>query len=1155
MKDSFVHLHVHSEYSLEDGLIRIGALADKISEGKMPAIALTEQGNLFSALKFYRAAQKSGVKPIIGVEIRIIDHENYKESSKLVLLCQNYNGYQNLNCLITQSYHEGQFQGVAFVQKEWMKDYAEGLIALSGAQQGNVGKALLAGNYDHARTLLSEWLSLFPDRFYLELQRTKHAGENDYIYSAVELAAELNTPVVATNNVMFLSEEEFEVHEARVCIHQGYTLEDSRRPHLYTGKQYLRTSEEMTDLFSDIPEAIENTIAIARRCNLELTLGENYLPDFPVPEGYDQNEWLIHKSKEGLGQRLVIEDDEDLIELQGVYQERLEVELDVIIEMGFSGYFLIVADFIQWAKDNAIPVGPGRGSGAGSLVAYALGITELDPLQYDLLFERFLNPERVSLPDFDIDFCMERRDEVIDYVARKYGRDRVSQIITYGRMAAKAVVRDVGRVLGYPYGFVDQIAKLIPFDLNMTLDRAMEEEAVLKQRYRDEDEVSTLIDLAQQLEGISRNAGRHAGGIVIAPRPLTNYMPLYCEQGSESPVSQFDMGDVEAIGLVKFDLLGLRTLTIIDWAIRDINLIRNREGKPPININHIPLDDQKTYELIRRNETTAIFQLESDGMKKLIKRLQPDGFDDLIALVALFRPGPLQSGMVDNYIDCKHGKARIVYPHPKLEHILKPTNGVILYQEQVMQIAQILAGYTLGAADLLRRAMGKKKYEEMAEQRTIFTEGAVSNGVDELVAKGIFDLMEKFAGYGFNKSHSAAYALIAYQTAWLKSHYPAYFMAAVFSSDMDNTDKVVMLRDEVETMKLKLEAPSINQSHYKFAVENESTIRFGLGAIKGVGKAAIETITSERDENGLFIDLFDLCRRLDLRKVNRRVLDSIIRSGAVDELGPGRSRISASLDKAIRFAEQSSNNTHSGQDDLFGLFPVVETDKKTGKEVGSSVFLEAVEWSDDERLIGEKETLGFYLEGHPIIKYEDELKGLIGARLKDIKIGNNVRVAGYIHRIRTRSGSRGKMAEVLLDDRTARANVTVYSNVYQKCSNSLVKDQLVIIDGEVVEDDFFMSGYSIIANDIYTLAQMRKHANLRLRLCKQGDCRAEMNYLKETLASYCRGTSYVSVEYRNDQGQCTLSLGDDWKVNIDDTLLESLRDYLGKDNVYLDYHS
>jgi len=1151
VKDSFVHLHVHSEYSLEDGLIRIDALVDKVADGKMPAVALTEQGNFFSALKFYRAAQKSGVKPIIGVELRINDHEDYKESSNLILLCQNYDGYQNLNCLITRSYREGQFQGVAFVRKEWMKDYAEGLIALSGAQQGNIGKALLAGNYKHARTLLCEWLSIFPDRFYLELQRTTHAGENDYIYSAVELAAELNTPVVATNNVRFLLEEQFEAHEARVCIQQGHTLDDSRRPHLYTSEQYLRSDEEMVDLFSDIPEAIENTSAIARRCNLELTLGENHLPDFPVPEGFDQDEWLIHKSREGLGQRLVIEDDEDLNELQGVYQERLDAELDVITEMGFSGYFLIVADFIQWAKDNAIPVGPGRGSGAGSLVAYALGITELDPLQYDLLFERFLNPERVSLPDFDIDFCMERRDEVIDYVARQYGRDHVSQIITYGSMAAKAVVRDVGRVLGYPYGFVDQIAKLIPFDLNMTLDRALQEEAVLKQRYRDEDEVSTLIDLAQQLEGISRNAGRHAGGIVIAPKPLTNYMPLYCEQGSESPVSQFDMGDVEAIGLVKFDFLGLRTLTIIDWAIRDINLIRIGEGKSPIDINHIPLDDEKTYELIRRNETTAIFQLESDGMKKLIKRLQPDGFDDLIALVALFRPGPLQSGMVDDYIDCKHGKAKIRYPHTKLEHILKPTNGVILYQEQVMQIAQVLSGYTLGAADLLRRAMGKKKPGEMAKQRTIFTEGAVSSGVDESVAKSIFDLMEKFAGYGFNKSHSTAYALIAYQTAWLKTHYPAYFMAAVLSSDMDNTDKVVMLRDEIETMNIRLKAPSINQSHYKFTVENEGTLRFGLGAIKGVGEAAIKAIINERDENGFFTDLIDLCRRVDLRKVNRRVLDSIIRSGTADELGPGRSRISASLDKAIQLAEQSSRNTHSGQEDLFGLFPVADT----SKELGNSVFFEAVEWSDDERLIGEKETLGFYLEGHPIIKYESELEGLVGARLKDIKTGNNVRVAGYIHRIRTRSGSRGKMAEVLLDDRSARANVTIYSSVFQKYRNDLVKDQLVIIDGDVVEDDFFMSGYSIIANDIYTLARMREHASLRLRLNKQGDGLTEMSLLKETLAPHRRGNSNVSVEYRNNEGQCTLSLGEDWKVNINDALLESLKDLLGEKNVTLDYHS
>jgi len=1147
VKDSFIHLHVHSEYSLEDGLIRINELANKIAACEMPAAALTEQGNLFSALKFYRAAHKAGVKPIIGVELRINANNNSKESSRLVLLCQNYQGYKNLNSLITRSYQEGQYQGVAFVQKAWMKDHTEGLIALSAAQQGDIGQALLAGNYNHAKDLLSKWQTIFPDRFYLELQRTNHPGENDYIYSAVELATDLNAPVVATNNIRFLQEEEFEAHEARVCIHQGYTLGDPRRPNLYKVEQHFRSSHEMIELFSDIPEAIENTIEIAKRCNLELTLGKNYLPDFPVPDGFNQDEWLVHQAKEGLGQRLVIEDDEDLHEIQGVYQERLELELDVIIEMGFSGYFLIVADFIQWAKDNAIPVGPGRGSGAGSLVAYVLGITELDPLQYDLLFERFLNPERVSLPDFDIDFCMERRDEVIDYVARKYGRDRVSQIITYGSMAAKAVVRDVGRVLGYPYGFVDQIAKLIPFDLNMTLDRALKEEAELKKRYKNEDEVSTLIDLAQKLEGISRNAGRHAGGIVISPEPLTNFMPLYCEQGSNSPVSQFDMGDVEAIGLVKFDFLGLRTLTIIDWAILDINRIRSEAGRSLIAINHIPLDDEKTYELIRRNETTAIFQLESDGMKKLIKRMQPDGFDDLIALVALFRPGPLQSGMVEDYIDCKHGKP-IKYSHPKLEHILKPTNGVILYQEQVMQIAQVLAGYTLGAADLLRRAMGKKKPEEMAKQRTIFTEGAIENGVEERVAKGIFDLMEKFAGYGFNKSHSAAYALIAYQTAWLKAHYPAYFMAAVLSSDMDNTDKVVMLRDEVELMNLKLKAPSINQSHYKFVVENDDTIRFGLGAIKGIGEAAIENMINDRDKNGKFIDLFDLCRRVDLRKVNRRVLESMIRSSAVDELGPSRSRMHISLNKAIQMAEQSSRNSSSGQDDLFGLFPVAENNETNGSEL-----LQAVDWSDDVRLIGEKETLGFYLQGHPIIKYESELDGLIDARLKDIKIGNNVRVAGYIHRIMTRSGSRGRMAEVLLDDRSGRANVTVYSNVFQKHSDDLIKDQLVIIDGEVVEDDFFMSGLSIIANDIHTLSQLRDRAKLRLRLGKQRDFRHEMNYLKETLAPHCRGASTVSVEYTNDKGKCTLALGDDWKVNISDALLGSLRSHLGMDNVFLDY--
>ena len=1148
MKDSFVHLHIHSEYSLEDGLIKINSLAEKIAENNMPAVALTEQGNLFSALKFYRAAHKAGVKPIIGVELRINENNNYKDTSRLTLLCQNYQGYQNLNSLITRSYQEGQYQGIAYVHISWMKDYAEGLIALSGAHQGNIGQALLAGNYDHAKDLLGTWQSIFPNRFYLELQRTDHADENDYIYSAIQLATELNTPVVATNNVRFLSEEEFDAHEARVCIHQGYTLGDSRRPNLYKAEQYLRSGEEMIELFSDIPEAIENSIEIAKRCNLELILGENYLPDFPVPERFNQDEWLDHQAKKGLGQRLVIEDGEDLHEIQGIYQERLEMELDVIIQMGFSGYFLIVADFIQWAKNNAIPVGPGRGSGAGSLVAYVLGITELDPLQYDLLFERFLNPERVSLPDFDIDFCMERRDEVIDYVAGKYGRDRVSQIITYGAMTAKAVVRDVGRVLGYPYGFVDQIAKLIPFDLNMTLDRALKEEIVLKKRYKEEEDVSALIDLAKKLEGIVRNAGRHAGGIVISPEPLTNYMPLYCEQGSNSPVSQFDMGDVEAIGLVKFDFLGLRTLTIIDWAILDINRILCEEGKSPIDINHIPLDDEQTYELIRRNETTAIFQLESDGMKMLIQRLKPDTFDDLIALVALFRPGPLQSGMVDDYIDCKHGKA-IEYPHPRLGHILKPTNGVILYQEQVMQIAQVLAAYTLGAADLLRRAMGKKKPEEMAKQRAIFTEGAVGNGVEERVARGIFDLMEKFAGYGFNKSHSAAYALIAYQTAWLKAHYPAYFMAAVFSSDMDNTDKVVMLRNELESMGLKLKGPSVNKSSYKFTVENENTIRFGLGAIKGIGEAAIENIVSDREENGEFADLFDLCRRVDLRKVNRRVLESMIRSGATDKLGPSRSNMYVSLNKAIQMAEQLSKDIDNGQPDFFGLFSIAENNK----EISNSEFLDVVEWSDDERLIGEKETLGFYLKGHPVIKYEIEFEKLQTVKLKDVKSGKDVFIAGYIDSLRA-PGSGGKIANIILEDRTARINITVYSEKFQKYRDILLRDELVLIKGEARDDNYSPSGLSVVANEVYTLAQIRERAKLRLRLENQSDIRPEINYLKETLAPHCRGACSVSVEYSNDKGRCILALGDDWKVSISDALMDSLRSHLGIDNVFLDYH-
>ena len=1149
MVPSFIHLSIHSEYSIIDGLVRINALVDAAADYQMPSVALTDQSNIFSAVKFYRAAQERGIKPIIGTEIRLLDNADKKEFSRLILLCQNNNGYKNLTRLLTRSYQECQSQGICYVPKTWLKEYNSGLIALSGGKEGNIGQAIISGIQDKAQTLLSELQQFFPERFYIELQRTNRPKEEEYIHAAINLASNNNIPVVATNDVRFSTQQDYEAHEARVCIQHGYTLSDARRPHLYSNQQYFKSQEEMKQLFADIPEAIENSWYIAKRCNIELTLGKNFLPKFPLSEEHNQDEWLCNKAKEGLNKKINSNKYKIQEDLYNDYYTRLESELKVIVEMGFAGYFLIVADFIQWAKDNSIPVGPGRGSGAGSLVAYALGITELDPLKYDLLFERFLNPERVSLPDFDIDFCMERRDEVIEYVSQRYGKNHVSQIITFGSMAAKAVVRDVGRVLAYPYGFVDQIAKLIPFDLNMTLDKALDEDDTLRKRYKDEDEVNTLIDLAKKLEGIVRNAGRHAGGIVIAPDPLTNYMPLYFEQGSNSSVTQFDMGDVEDIGLVKFDFLGLRTLTIIDWTIKDINSRRNGEDAP-IEILSIPLDDAPTYKLIRQTDTTAIFQLESDGMKKLIKRLQPDNFDDLIALVALFRPGPLQSGMVDDYVDRKHGRANIKHLHPKLEQIMMPTYGVILYQEQVMQIAQILAGYTLGAADLLRRAMGKKKPEEMAKQREIFTEGAVANGIKIREATYIFDLMEKFAGYGFNKSHSAAYALIAYQTAWLKTHFPAAFMAAVLSSDMDNTDKVVTLLEELRTMKIELQPPSINKCMYRFTVNDSKTILYGLGAIKGVGEAAIDNIIFDRKENGEFKDLFDLCRRLDTRKVNKRVLEALIRSGALDGLGPNRSSMIASLEKAMQFSEQYNKNSISGQEDLFGF----SKDKNVAASQDNSFsdFILAPDWDEEVRLIGEKETLGFYLEGHPINRYETELCQLVTSRLKNLKVGN-VTVAGYIHRIRTRTGRRGRMAEVMLDDRTAHAHLTIYSDKYEQYRNLLIKDQLIVVKGEVVADEYVESGYSVTAKEIYNIEQARgKFAYLLLNI-ESGVDQAVIGELNKVLHPYRNGISRVKISYKNGNANCILNMGENWKIKLKDELLDILKSTLGDENVMVKY--
>lgn len=1133
-------------------MIRIPDLVHETARLHMPALALTELGNLYSMVKFYRACQEAGIKPIVGSEVRVMDMQR-GGGGNLVLLCQNQAGYLNLSRLITRSYTEGQIHGVPWIRHEWLKGATDGLLALSGAAEGDVGQAIRNGRMDLALSLLDQWLMLFPDRYYLELQRTGREHDNACIDGALELAVQRNVPVVATNDVRFLQAADFEAHEARVCIHQGAVLNDPRRSRLYSEQQYLRSPAEMMHLFQDLPEAIENTIAIAMRCNLDLSFGAYYLPEFPVPEGFDQGSWLRREAEAGL-ERL-----EQAGQLRGSeggkepYRQRLASELEVIINMGFPGYFLIVADFIRWAKKHDIPVGPGRGSGAGSLVAYALGITELDPIRYELLFERFLNPERVSLPDFDVDFCMDRRDEVIDYVAGRYGRDRVSQIITFGSMAAKAVVRDVGRVLGHPYGFVDQIAKLIPFELDMTLERALEQEELLRLRYEREEEVATLIDLARKLEGLSRNAGRHAGGLVIAPRPLTEYMPLYCEQGTAVTSTQFDMGDVEAIGLVKFDFLGLRTLTIIHNAVKDINRLLPGNGETSLAINDLPLDDPETFRLIQRMETTAVFQLESDGMKKLIKRLQPDTFNDLIALVALFRPGPLQSGMVDDYIDRKHGRSGVDYPHLKLEQVLGPTYGVILYQEQVMQIAQILSGYSLGSADLLRRAMGKKKPEEMAKQRSIFVQGAVARGVEERKATHIFDLMEKFAGYGFNKSHSAAYALLAYQTAWLKAHYPAAFMSAVLSADMDNTDKIVMLREELRQMRIRLLPPSINRSEYRFQVIDAATIQFGLGAIKGVGAAAIENILRDRREHGEFLDLFDLCRRVDNRKVNKRVYEALVRAGALDELGPGRSTLMASLAKATQLAEQHLSNRDAGQDDLFGLGAGGGSGPANEATADTVTFVTVPDWDEHERLQWEKETLGFYLEGHPISRYEPELAEIVTVRLRQVKKGR-LRVAGYIENIRTRAGMRGRMAEVRLDDRTARMHLTLFQEAYDRYRTLLSKDRLIIVCGEAIEDDYNNSGYDIRVDSVHDLDEIRNHCGvLRLTLNRETAAKDVLQKLKAILQSFRGDARPVVFEYDNGNAVGLLSPAGEWKVRFDDALLSNLRGLLGQDQVHVDY--
>ena len=1154
MSSPFIHLRVHSDFSMMDGLNKVKPILNKVAELNMPAVAITDQMNMCGLVKFYSTAHDLGIKPIIGTDFWVTNDIFGDEPFRLTLLAMNNEGYKNITILISKAYLRGHVAHKAVIDQAWLAEHSEGVIILSGGLHGDLGVGLTKNNKLILDAALQFYQTHFEDRFYLELTRTGRNGEEEYLHRAVALAEQEGLPVVATNEVCFIDKAGFDAHEIRVCIHDGYTLDDNRRPKRYSEQQYLRSAEEMLALFSDIPEAIENTVEIAKRCNVTVRLGEYFLPQFPTG-GMTTEDFLVKVSEEGLEDRLefLFPDENERKEKRPAYDDRLRIELEVINQMGFPGYFLIVMEFIQWSKDNGIPVGPGRGSGAGSLVAYALKITDLDPLEFDLLFERFLNPERVSMPDFDVDFCMDRRDEVIDHVAELYGRQAVSQIITFGTMAAKAVVRDVGRVLGHPYGFVDRISKLIPPDPGMTLEKAFAAEPQLPEVYEQDEEVKDLIDMARILEGVTRNAGKHAGGVVIAPTTITDFSPLYCDDEGKNPVTQFDKNDVETAGLVKFDFLGLRTLTIIQWAIDMI-----KEGKNiDVDIAAIPLEDKRSFKTLQNAETTAVFQLESRGMKELIKRLKPDCFEDIIALVALFRPGPLQSGMVDNFIDRKHGREEISYPdaeyqHECLKEILEPTYGIILYQEQVMQIAQEMAGYSLGGADLLRRAMGKKKPEEMAKQRGAFAEGSKNNNIDPDLAMKIFDLVEKFAGYGFNKSHSAAYALVSYQTLWLKVHYPAEFMAAVMSADMDNTDKIVTLVDECDRMGLEILPPDLNAGKYKFTVDSEGRIVYGIGAIKGVGEGPIEAIIEARETQGAFKDLFDFCAKIDVKRVNKRVLEKLVLSGAMDNLGPHRAALMATLPEAIAAAGQHAKAESYGQSDMFGLLT-------TEPEDVLQAFADVPQWPEKVWLEGEKDTLGLYLTGHPINQYADEIRYYTEGRLVDLKPTGKDQMAsavGLVLGVRVMTNKRGRRwAIVTLDDKSARIDVRFFPDMYEQFESVLETDKILLIKGQVSFDDF-SGGNTITARDVMDIVQAReKNARaLALNIDTQLLEPKKMSQMQSILQAFNGGSCPVQLAVTHPDVEVTLACGAKWYVTPEDQLLHDLKQCLGDKAVSILYH-
>lgn len=1161
----FIHLHVRSDYSMVDGLAKVIELVKKTKFLKMPALALTDFSNLFGFIKFCNYSYELGIKPIIGADFLIQDmlfgDANYSE---LTCLVANNQGYQNLIQLISQSYQHKSNNILPIIQYRWLVQYNAGLILLSGGYNGDIGKYLLKDKKNGIDQCLSFYNKYFFNRYYIELTRTGHLYEESYLELAIELSRIKGLPVVATNNVRFIDEQDFQAHLIRVAIHDGVMLNTIQQSNRYTTQQFMRSEEEMCNLFHDIPESLINSVEIARRCNCFISLKGPFLPQFPTGS-MSTEDFLTIRAKQGLEERLTIlfPETKKRFNNRKPYDLRLQHELQVINQMGFPGYFLIVMEFIQWAKNNDIPVGPGRGSGASSLVAYVLKITELDPIKFDLLFERFLNPERISMPDLDIDFCMESRDLVIHHVVQTYGVNAVAQIITFGTMAAKASIRDVGRVLGYPYVFVNKIAKLIPLELGITLDQACSTVSQLKSIYNNDDEVRTLIDLARQVEGTIRNVSKHAGGVVIAPNKITDFSPLYYDNNHEHPMTQFDKDDIERIGLIKFDFLGLRTLTIIDRSLKMINNKRKCMKLPVININLISLYDQKSFYTLQSAETTAIFQLESHGIKTLIKRLQPDCFEDLIALIALFRPGPLQSGMVDNFINRKHGKEKISYPDPQWEHcslrvILESTYGIILYQEQVMQIAQILAGYTLGKADLLRRAIGKKKSVDMAKQRTIFNAGAIRNGIDQNLSEKIFDIMEKFAGYGFNKSHSVAYALISYQTLWLKTHYPAEFLASALSADMDNVNKIIHLINECRRIGLIVVPPNINTSQYYFYVDQNNKIIYGMGAIKGIGKASIDAIIESRNCDGPFKGLFDFCIRIDKTKINNHMIEKLILSGSFDSFKISRSKLMTSLSSIVRNAEQYVCKQHTKQIDMFDIY--TKTSINNFKFGINNNETDILSWNNNIILEKERELLGLYLTGHPVDQYMFEIKQYI-SNIIDIKCALNkinnqeIFIFGLLANVRVKTSKKGNIVLFgVLEDKSGQLEIVVFEKLFKKYQDLLKENNIVLIKGTISCNELY-SSYKVVVQELQDINNLRKQnvCGLYIKLKSASINKQLLTEIADILKKNQSESLSIPVYfiYITEEMQIKLRCHRKWCVILTDQLLFNLYNIVGRDQIQL----